>query len=165
MTEHCYRMTIEPADVAKAVELFAADHEDADDDWAEEVEEEGDDDEIEKMNEDEESEADEENNDDENDDAFIYDASDSEEYDEDCVYIDEDKYSQNNTHTPMFDKAYPPVEGDIVHLTDVQFREEILAPLIIDVTRSDLPLAEGVDGMIKRALYGFVVATLCADHE
>ena len=125
MTEHCYRMTIQPADVAKAMELFAADHEDADEDWEEEVEEEGDDGEIEKMSEDEEeSEADEENNDD--DDAFIYDASDSEDYDEDFVYIDEDKYSQNNTHTPMFDAAYPPVEGDIVHLTDAQFTEEIL---------------------------------------
>ena len=64
MTEHCYRMTIQPEDVAKAMELFAADHEDADDDWAEEeVEDAGEkvEEEIEKMSQNEESEADEEN--------------------------------------------------------------------------------------------------------
>ncbi|KAL7490724.1 hypothetical protein ACHAWT_000258 [Skeletonema menzelii] len=162
MTEHCYRMTIQPADVAKAKELFAANYEDADEDWAEEEQEEADD--VEKMNE----EAEEEND----DDALIYDGSDDEEgeahdddgYDDEEVYIDEDKYPQRNAYTPMFDAAYPPV-GEIVHLTDTQFNEEILVPLIRDVTRSELPLAEGVDGMIKRAVYAFVVASLCANTE
>eukprot|EP00984_Skeletonema_dohrnii_P037645 scaffold39923_cov150-Skeletonema_dohrnii-CCMP3373.AAC.1 len=71
MAEHCFRMTIQPADVAKAKELFAANHEDADEDWAEEEEADEDD---EKM--DDEEEAEEEEKD---DDALIYDGSDNEE--------------------------------------------------------------------------------------
>ena len=154
-------MTIQPADVAKAKELFAANHEDADEDWAEEEEEEESGD-IEKMKDDEEAE--EEND----DDALIYDGSDNEEeadgYNDEEAYIDEDKYPQRNAYTPMFDAAYPPV-GEIVHFTDAQFHEKILVPLIREVTRSELPFAEGVDGMIKRAVYAFVVASLCANNE
>ncbi len=152
MTEFCGRMTIQPADVAKAKELFATNHEDDDEDWAEEPA-----DEDETMNDEEEK----------NDD-LIYDGSDNEEEihadDDDDVYIDEDKYPQNNAYTPLFDAAYPPV-GEIVHLTDKQFSEKILVPLIVDVTKCALPYAEGVDGMMKRAVYAFVVATLCANNE
>ena len=159
MAEHCFRMTIQPADVAKAKELFAANHEDADEDWAEEEET----DEDEKMDDEEEVEEEEKD-----DDALIYDGSDNEEsHDDDNhdhIYIDEDKYPQHNAYSPIFDAAYPPV-GEIVHLTDTQFSEKMLVPLIRDVTKSDIPLAEGVDGMFKRAMYAFVVATLCANNE
>ncbi len=145
MTEFCGRMTIQPADVAKAKELFAANHEDEDEDWAEEPA-----DEDETMDDEEEKD----------DDALIYDVSDNEEE----RYIDEDKYPQNNAYTPLFDAAYPPV-GEIVHLTDEQFSEKILVPLIEDVTKCALPYADGVDGMIKRAVYAFVVATLSESNE
>lgn len=153
MTEYCGRMTIEPADVVKAKELYDAYHENEDEDWAEEQA-----DEDEYMDDDEEGK---------DDDALIYDGSDNEEEtydDDDDVYIDEDKYSKNNAYTPVFDAAYPPV-GEIVHLTDKQFSEKILVPLIQDVTKCALPFAEGVDGMIKRAVYAFVVASLCANNE
>ena len=154
MTEHCFRMTIQPADVARAKELFAANHEDADEDWAEEEEADEDD---EKMDDEEEAEE-------KDDDALFYDGSDNEEESHnDDVYI-EDKYPQHNAFTPMFDAAYPPV-GEIVHLTDTLFSEKILVPLMRDVTNSDIPLAEGVDGMFKRAMYAFVVVTLCANNE
>eukprot|EP00985_Skeletonema_marinoi_P032163 scaffold39069_cov154-Skeletonema_marinoi.AAC.20 len=159
MTEHCFRMTIQPADVAKAKELFAANHEDADEDWAEEEEAENEDETM-----DDEEEAEEEKD----DDALFYDGSDNEEsHNDDAhddVYIDEDKYPQHNAYSPMFDAAYPTV-GEIVHLTDAQFSEKILVPLIRDVTHSDIPLAEGVDGMFNRAMYAFVVVTLCANNE
>ena len=169
MTEHCFRTTIQPADLAKAKELFAAaknnnnnddEDEDDDEDWAEK-------DEIEEKMDEEE---------DRDDDTLIYyDGSDNEEEtttntndndDDDDIYIDQEKYPQSNTTTPTFDKSYPPVVGEkIVHLTNTQFREQILIPLIRDVTKnnSDIPLlGEGVDGMFKRAVYAFVVATLCA---
>ncbi|KAK1744102.1 hypothetical protein QTG54_005699 [Skeletonema marinoi] len=154
MTEHCFRMTIQPADVARAKELFAANHEDADEDWAEE----------EEADEDDETMDDEEEAEEKDDDALFYDGSDNEEESHnDDVYI-EDKYPQHNAFTPMFDAAYPPV-GEIVHLTDTLFSEKILVPLMRDVTNSDIPLAEGVDGMFLRATYAFVVATLCANNE
>jgi len=100
MTEHCFRMTVQPADVAKAKELFAANDEDADEDWA--AEDETADDDDEKM---------EEGEDKDDDDALMYDGSDDEketknDNDDDDVYIDEEKYPQNNAHTPMFDAAY-----------------------------------------------------------
>lgn len=153
MMEHCFRLTIQPADVAKAKELFAANDEDADEDWAEDEA----DDDDEKMEEKEEEDK-------EDDDALIYDGSDDdEEINDDDVYIDEEKYPQNNAYTPMFDAAYPPV-GEISHLTDTQFSEEILVPLIRKVTNCELPTEEGVDGMFKRAMYAFVVATLTANE-
>mmetsp|Transcript_31310 Transcript_31310/g.48970 ORF Transcript_31310/g.48970 Transcript_31310/m.48970 type:complete len:237 (-) Transcript_31310:172-882(-) len=152
MTEHCGRTTIQPADVAKAKELYVANHEDEDEDWAEEQA-----DEDENMDDDEEGK---------DDDALIYDGSDNEEetYDNDDVYIDEDKYPKNNAYTPVFDAAYPPV-GEISFFTDKQFSEKIFVPLIQDVTKCALPFAEGVDGMVKRAVYAFVVASLCANNE
>jgi len=105
-----------------------------------------------------------EDEDKEDDDALIYDGSDDdEEINDDDVYIDEEKYPQNNAYTPLFDAAYPPV-GEISHLTDTQFSEEILVPLIRKVTNCELPTEEGVDGMFKRAMYAFVVATLTANE-
>ena len=114
---------------------------------------------------------------DDDDDALIYDDDEEEEdankyNDNDEVYIDEEKYPQNNAYTPIFDAKYPPV-GEIVHLTDTQFKEEILDHVVMSKisvsTKSDVvvvpPLAEGVDGMLKRAMYAFVVTTLCGQQQ
>lgn len=166
MTEYCYRMTIQPADVAKAKELFVESYEKNNDesgetDWMTE-EEDGEDDNMEAEVDTAGSSND--NEQDDNDDALIYDDDDEEAYDDDDVYIDEERYPQNNGYTPKFDRAFPPV-GEIVHLSDVQFKEMILEPLMTADFVSSVSLADGVDGMLKRALYAFVVASLCVPKK
>lgn len=167
MTEYCGRMTIQPADVAKAKELFVESYyeksnEESGEDWllteVEDVEDENMEAEVDT--------AGSSNNDehDDNDDVLIYDDEDEEEaYNDEEVYIDEERYPQNNGYTPKFDRVFPPV-GEIVHLSDVQFKEMILGPLMTDVGVYN-PLADGVDGMLKRALYAFVVASLCVPNK
>ena len=162
MTEYCSRMTIQPADVAKAKELFVESYEknnevESGEDWLAEEE----DVEDENM----EAEVDTSgSNDDDNDDALIVDDDEEEEaYNDEEVYIDEERYPQNNGYTPKFDRVFSPV-GEIVHLSDAQFKEMILGPLMTDVGVYT-PLADGVDGMLKRALYAFVVASLCVPNK
>ena len=166
MTEYCSRMTIQPADVAKAKELFVESYEknneeSVGEDWLTE-EEDGEDETMEAEVDTAGSSNDDEHDD--NDDALIYDDDDEEEaYNDEEVYIDEERYPQNNGYTPKFDRVFPPV-GEIVHLSDVQFKEIILGPLMTDVGVYN-PLADGVDGMLKRALYAFVVASLCVPNK
>ena len=170
MTEYCYRMTVQPADVAKAKELFVESYEknnevveSGETDWMAEEEEVEDDNNMEAEVDTAGSSNDNEHDD--NDDTLIYDDDDEEAYDDDDdVYIDEERYPQNNGYTPKFDRAFPPV-GEIVHLSDVQFKEMILEPLITADFVSGVSLADGVDGMLKRALYAFVVASLCVPKK
>ena len=167
MTEYCGRMTIQPADVAKAKEIFVESYyektneESGSEDWL--TEEEDVEDETMEAEVDTEGSNDDDEHDD-NDDALIYDDDDDEDaYNDEEVYIDEERYPQNNGYTPKFDRVFPPV-GEIVHLSDVQFKEMILGPLMIDVGVYN-PLADGVDGMLKRALYAFMVASLCVPNK
>jgi len=102
----------------------------------------------------------------EEDDDLVYDGSDNEDEagdnDDDDVYFDEEKYILKNAYTPIFDAAYPPV-GEIVQLSDEQFKTEVLQPFVIKKFNFVPYFADGVDGMIKRAMYAFVVGTLCAN--
>ena len=168
MTEYCSRMTIQPADVAKAKELFVEsfekiNNEESGEDWLLTEEEDVEDGEDEDMEAEVDTEGSNDDEHDDNDDALIYDDDDDEAYNDEEVYIDEERYPQNNGYTPKFDRVFAPV-GEIVHLLDVQFKEMILGPLMIDVGVYN-PLADGVDGMLKRALYAFVVASLCVPDK
>ena len=123
MTEYCSRMTIQPADVAKAKELFVEKNEvESGEDWLL-TEEEQDEEDGEEENMEAEVDTSGSSNDDEHDDALIYDDDDDDEaYNDEEVYIDEERYPQNNGYTPKFDRVFPPV-GEIVHLSDAQLRK------------------------------------------
>jgi cell division protein FtsB len=109
--------------------------------------------------------------------------------DDDDVYIDkvdEGKYQEDNPIN-IFHATYPPVF--IEELTDKQFREEVLVPLIsahcrlymgFDIKEEDYEEEEPKDGkwwsplcrdapmmigMMKRAMYAFVVASIRKDFE
>ncbi|KAL9184636.1 hypothetical protein ACHAXT_012606 [Thalassiosira profunda] len=173
MTGHCYRMTVHPRDVAEALELFV--EVDAEDDWyrsfptgsgaegkgngAAEEEDQMDQD-WEEENHDITISKEESKEKAAEDDTFVYDASDSEgEEEENPPYIDDAIYAIEDAATPEFDAAFPPVE-ESKQMTDEQFCEEVLVPVLEEHRLSGYPRADGVDAMLKRAMYAFLVAKL-----
>ena len=98
---------------------------------------------------------------------------------DDEAFIGENKYQQDNLISIFYDK-YPPVI--IEELTDEQFRTEVLVPLFsadghvtwnmgfedLDPDEDMFPLerdATVMIGMLKRAMYAFVVASIREDFE
>eukprot|EP00584_Thalassiosira_punctigera_P005958 CAMPEP_0172540152 /NCGR_PEP_ID=MMETSP1067-20121228/11219_1 /TAXON_ID=265564 ORGANISM="Thalassiosira punctigera, Strain Tpunct2005C2" /NCGR_SAMPLE_ID=MMETSP1067 /ASSEMBLY_ACC=CAM_ASM_000444 /LENGTH=290 /DNA_ID=CAMNT_0013325949 /DNA_START=31 /DNA_END=903 /DNA_ORIENTATION=+ len=171
MTGHCYRTRVRAADVARALELFATI--DAGGPWyrsfpsgaADEDEDDGEDD-AEAEDEswkDEEATGAVETKAMEDDDTLHYDddGSESEGYDDEMSYIDETEYDLTNADTPLFDESYPPIEdGEIHQLTNDQFKEHLLLFVLEEREESGVPLSEGVDTMLKCAMYSFLVAKL-----
>lgn len=162
MTGYFYRMTVRTSDVAKALDKFVnydatdafyrsfptgtadegrtggeerAREEEMDEAWNAEVEsgvDEGD------------------------DDGFVYDTDDESRFADDFINIETD----NTSASPAFDAAYPPLSGDIPQLSDAEFREHIFLPVLEKRRHSGVPLAEGVDEMLKLAMYAFLVSKL-----
>lgn len=68
------------------------------------------------------------------------------------------------THHPTFDTAYPPFANEeIQHLSNGQFREHVLMPIIHNDLKAGYEEEEGessVEEMLKRAMYAFVVTKI-----
>ena len=175
LVQYCYRMTIHPNDVAQALELFVkVDAEDlwycsfptgkiAEDDMMSETREEEDGENEDVMWQDADAGA--QTGEQVEDDTLHYDSDSDREYDndeEDDVYIDENEYNLDNKQAPNFDAAYPPLADEIQQLSNEQFRKQMLEPIMQHKFRCHLEGAEGkgVDGMLKNAMYAFLVAKL-----
>eukprot|EP01083_Nonionella_stella_P075098 203945_1 len=164
MTEYCHRMTIHTSDVERALELFV--EVDAEGLWyrsfptgrVAEYDDMGYLMNRVKMNGDGDGEGGEEDEDwqDGKHEEGVVVVDDDDSLNDDGSDND-DKY--NGNMVCRFDAVYPPVANDIQHLSDKEFRDQLYQP-ILEEFRSCLRCKKGVEGMLKRAMYAFLVAKL-----
>ena len=64
----------------------------------------------------------------------------------------------NYSETPIFDAAFVSL-NETISMSDDYFRENILNGMMED-RKSFIPIAENATGLLKRAMYSFVVSTL-----
>lgn len=162
MTSYFSRMTVRSSDVAKALELFV--QVDACEMWYCSFP-------TGKVAEDNYGEVDIRNDEDEEMDENWkvgeeeYDSEVEEgEGDDEEIMMENNMIVENDAttiETPLFDASYSPINGDeIQQLSDVQFREQLLLPILKESKHDGVPLAKGVDNMLKCAMYAFLVTKL-----
>eukprot|EP00985_Skeletonema_marinoi_P013257 scaffold6550_cov225-Skeletonema_marinoi.AAC.1 len=85
-----------------------------------------------------------------------------EEMEEEEMMIEED---EDISSLAKFFNVFPQMET-IEHLTDEQFKIELLQPIMWEHDRSkNIKVAKEAVGMLKRAMYAYVVMTLCENWD
>ena len=96
---------------------------------------------------------------------ILCDKSESDFNDEE-IFIDSSIYLEQSTTAEIFDAVYPPIEN--IHLSDAQFKQEVLLPFFEHEFRCHID-TEYVDdaggnlvivGMLKRATFAYLCKTL-----
>lgn len=151
---HSYRMSICACDVAMSLELFTRSDAPSFKAWLgkEDSDELGED--SEGSSEDEPFDAD---GTEEEDEELVYDIeSEDDDYNDDETVMNE--IDLDYSETPIFDAAFVSL-NETISMSDDYFRENILNGMMED-RKSFIPIAENATGLLKRAMYSFVVSTL-----
>ena len=153
-TQLCCRMNACPSDVTEALALMVGGSNCDEKNWV-----------AGKMDTDDSSDYGSVDNTEGEDDDLDEHVEELSDYDGDEVWVVEKSYTGG---CPAFDEAYPPVDGIVV--TNREFQDQVIVPIFDEIFRmstSVLLLNQGevIVGLIKKAMYAYIVAKLSPQYK